>query len=52
MSVPHEEMQRREAEYRKQVEANPRRRGPKPGTKRKRKAITPPSASDPEATET
>jgi predicted RNA binding protein len=51
MSVSHEEMQRREAEYRKQAEANPRRRGPKPGTKRKRKAVMPPSA-DHEATET
>ncbi len=29
LSVSHEEMQRREAEYRKQVEANPNRRGPK-----------------------
>lgn len=27
--VSHEEIQRREAEYRKQVDANPRRRGPK-----------------------
>jgi hypothetical protein len=44
VSVSHEEMQRRESEYRKQVEANPKRRGPKPGTKRKRKAVTPPSA--------
>jgi len=34
-----EELNRREAEYRKQVDANPRRRGPK------RKAVTPPSAS-------
>jgi hypothetical protein len=38
-SVPREEMLRRESEYRKQVDANPRRRGPK------RKAITPTSAS-------
>jgi len=52
LTVPHEEMQRREAEYRKQVDANPHRRGPKRGTKRKRKAIMPPSASDPSATET
>jgi hypothetical protein len=51
MCVSHEEMQRREAEYRKQVEANPKRRGPKPGTKRKRKAVMPPSA-DLGATET
>jgi hypothetical protein len=27
--VPHAEIQRREKEYRKQVEQNPRRRGPK-----------------------
>ena len=45
LSVSHEEMQRREAEYRKQVDANPNRRGPKRGAKRKRKATTPPSAS-------
>jgi hypothetical protein len=50
LTVSHEEMQRREAEYRKQVDANPKRRGPKRGSKRKRKAI-PPSA-DREATET
>jgi hypothetical protein len=48
LTVSHEEMQRREAEYRKQVDANPNRRGPKRGTKRKRKAM-PPSASDHEA---
>jgi hypothetical protein len=43
-SVSREEMLRREAEYRKQVDANPRRRGPK------RKAVKPPSASpDPAA---
>jgi hypothetical protein len=29
LSVPHAEMQRREAAYRKQVDANPNRRGPK-----------------------
>ncbi len=29
MSVSKEEMQRREAQYRKRVEANPNRRGPK-----------------------
>jgi hypothetical protein len=33
LSVPHSEIVRREQEYRKQVEANPNRRGPK----RKRK---------------
>lgn len=42
LSVSHEEMQQREAEYRKQVEANPNRRGPK----RKPKAAMPPSACD------
>jgi len=51
LTVSREEMQKREAEYRKQVDANPHRRGPKRGSK-KRKAITPPSASDHEATET
>ena len=45
LTVSHEEMQRREAEYRKQVDANPNRPGPKRGTKRKKKAVTPPSAS-------
>jgi hypothetical protein len=29
LTVPHDEIQRREKEYRKQVEQNPRRRGPK-----------------------
>ncbi len=43
LTVSHEEMQRREAEYRKQVDANPKRRGPK------RKPPTP-SASDHGAT--
>ncbi|MFZ1005303.1 MAG: hypothetical protein WAN65_00595 [Candidatus Sulfotelmatobacter sp.] len=52
LTVSHEEIQRREAEYRKQVDANPHRRGPKRGSKKKRKAATPPSASDHEATET
>jgi len=47
LTISHEEMQRREAEYREQVDANPHRRGPKRGSKRKPKAaITPPSASD------
>jgi hypothetical protein len=53
LTVSREEMQRREAEYRKQVDANPNRRGPKRGSKRKkREAVTPLSASDHEATET
>ena len=39
LTVSHEEMKRREAEYRKQADANPRKRGPK------RKAVKPPSAS-------
>jgi hypothetical protein len=42
LAVSHEEMQRREAEYRKQVDANPHRPGPK---RKKRKAVKPPSAS-------
>jgi hypothetical protein len=37
ISVSHEELQRREAEYRKQVDENPKRRGPKRGSKRKAK---------------
>jgi hypothetical protein len=41
MTVSHEEMQRREADYRKQVDANPKRRGPKRGARRK--AASPPS---------
>jgi hypothetical protein len=42
LSVSREEMQRREAEYRARAEANPKKRGPKKGTKRKPKQ---PSAS-------
>ena len=42
LSVPREEMLHREAEYRKRVDANPHRRGPKRGSKRKLKQ---PSAS-------
>jgi hypothetical protein len=45
LTVSHEEMQRREAEYRKEADANPNKRGPVKGSKRKRKAATPPSAS-------
>jgi hypothetical protein len=53
LSVSHEEIERREAEHRKEVDANPDRRGPKRGSERKRKAVTPSaSASDPEANET
>jgi hypothetical protein len=39
LTVSREEMQRREAEYQKQVDANPRKRGPKRKVK--------PSVSDP-----
>lgn len=39
LTVSHEEMQQREAEYRKQVDANPNRRGPK-----RKKAVKPPSS--------
>jgi hypothetical protein len=35
LTVSPEEMKRREAEYRKQVDENPHRRGPKRGTKKK-----------------
>lgn len=37
LSVSHAEIQRRESEYRAQVDANPRRRGPKRGSHRPRK---------------
>jgi len=50
LTVSHEEMQRREAEYRKQVDANPNRRGPKRGSKRKRKAATPSADHGPSET--
>ena len=33
LSVPHEEIMRREAEYRRQSAMNPNRRGPKPKVK-------------------
>lgn len=46
LTVSHEEIKRREAEYRKQVDANPNRPGPKRGSKRaKRKTVTAASAS-------
>ena len=35
LSVPKTEILRREAEYKKQADANPRKRGPKPKAKRK-----------------
>jgi hypothetical protein len=35
LSVPHEEIMRREAEYKRQSAMNPNRRGPKPKAKRK-----------------
>jgi len=34
LSVPHEEIMRREAEYKRQSAMNPHRRGPKPKRKR------------------
>ncbi len=37
LSVSREEMGRREAEYRAKADANPKKRGPKKGTKRKPK---------------
>ena len=33
LAVPHEEIMRREAEYKRQSAANPHRRGPKPKSK-------------------
>jgi hypothetical protein len=50
LTISHEEMQRREAEYRKQVDANPHKRGPKRGSKRKRKAVTPSADHGPSET--
>jgi hypothetical protein len=44
LSVPHEEIMRREGEYRAEVDANPNRPGPKRGwkpPKKKRKAKQP-----------
>lgn len=35
MSVPHEEILRREAEYKRQADLNPSKPGPKPKAKRK-----------------
>lgn len=35
MSVPKTEILRRETEYKRQADANPHKRGPKPKTKRK-----------------
>jgi hypothetical protein len=35
LSVPHAEIMRREAEYKRQSAMNPNRRGPKPKAKRK-----------------
>ena len=52
MSVPHEEIKRREAEYKKRSDANPNKRGPKPGTKKKkRKLVNQRSASGHEPNE-
>jgi hypothetical protein len=49
LSVSREEMKRREAAYRAQVDANPKRRGPKRGSKRKTKqpSASPGPASEP-----
>jgi len=35
LAVPHKEIERRMKEYDEKARLNPRRRGPKPGTKRK-----------------
>ena len=42
LTLSREEMQKREVEYRQQVDANPNRRGPK---RKKRKTVKPPSAA-------
>jgi hypothetical protein len=38
LSIPKAEILRREVEYKKQADANPHKRGPKPQTKRKLKS--------------
>jgi len=38
ITVPHAELQRREAEYKKQADANPNKRGPKPKAKRAKRS--------------
>jgi len=43
LSVSHSEIKRREAEYKKQSDANPRKRGPK------RKLVKPPASRAPDA---
>jgi hypothetical protein len=45
LTVSHEEMQKRAADYRKEADANPNKPGPAKGSKRKRKAAMPLSAS-------
>ena len=45
LTVPHEEMQRREAAYRKEVDSNPHRRGPK-------RKVKPQPSADRETNET
>lgn len=45
LSVPKSEIMRREAEYKKQAALNPKRRGPKHGSKRKPKSASHGSAS-------
>jgi RNA binding Region len=51
LSVSREEMQRRESAYRAQADANPKKRGPKKGSKRKPKqpSAVPGPASEPHA---
>jgi hypothetical protein len=46
LSVSREEMRRREAEYRAQADANPNRRGPKRGSKRKPKTSASPDPAE------
>jgi hypothetical protein len=41
LAVPHSVIQQRVVEHRKQAALNPNRPGPKPGKKRKRKAVKP-----------
>jgi len=41
LTISHEELQRREAEYRKESDANPNKRGPVKGSKKKKRKATP-----------
>jgi hypothetical protein len=46
LSISKDEMSSRETEYRKKVDANPNRRGPKRGSKRKTKSSASPDPAE------